>query len=143
VISNVIVLAVAFPIWREFELNRYPRGYWIRVYVSAGVLIALVVVLLTCIVHRFARHKSLFRKVGLQGGLTYLTICVLAVLAGFSNPYPAAYGPDWLQHIQYFFAEFQFFRFFPSGVFIAVVSATLYWLVARGLKTKPLPAIRH
>jgi hypothetical protein len=126
---NTALLMVTYPIWREFQYQRYPSNYWLRTYLLAGfisTLIVLVVALTIAGIWRTAAVKRLFIA---QIVITFIVLSLLGISCDFSSPYALSSWPQMLQLIAAkFFAELQSFRFMIlTASSISVASGLALW----------------
>jgi len=134
---NTAILMVSYPIWREFQYQRYSNEYWLRVYLWAGFFAMIAVLLVGIIAVWSLRKGSIRRAVIVQIVTTFILLSALAVYADFSEPDPASSWPNLIQQIAAkFFAELQSIRFVVVCASSMSVAAGL--LVALLFRRKPI-----
>jgi|GEM_PF-7012315 hypothetical protein len=127
---NTAILMCTYPIWQEFQYQRFPNNYWLRVYVSTGFLITLITFLVGIISVRISRMASVRSSVIVQIVATFCVISSLAVFADFSESNPASTWPILLQEIAAkFFSELQSIRFIVlTASLISLASGLLLYI---------------
>lgn len=137
---NTAILMVSYPIWMEFQYQRYPTEYWLRVYLWAGFFTTVIVILVGVVTAWSLRKGSIRRAVIVQIVTAFIMLSALAVYADFSEPDPASSWPNLIQQIAAkFFAELQSIKF--VAVCATSMSVAAGFLVALLLRRKPITQV--
>jgi hypothetical protein len=126
---NTAILMVTYPIWREFQYQRYPSSYWLRTYLLAGFISTLIVLVVALLITGIWKKASVKRLLIAQIVITFIVLSILAVSSDFSSPYALSSWPQMLQLIAAkFLAELQSFRFMIlTASSMSVASGLALW----------------
>jgi hypothetical protein len=126
---NTAILMISYPIWREFQYQRYPSSYWIRAYLLAGFISTLIVLGIASVLTGIWKKIPDKRLLIAQIAITFTVLSILAISCDFSSPYALASWPQMLQLIAAkFFAELQSFRFMMlTASYISIFSGVALW----------------
>jgi hypothetical protein len=123
------VLLISYPIWREFQYQRYPSSYWVRVYLET-VLLLLTVYWLTgwCI-----RLSGLRQTIALQSILFLVFMSGVSIFLGTRDIYEQQGFPQMIADIHAkFLAEGAFGTFvFQVLLPFSILAVPLNTLVQR------------
>ena len=126
---NSAILMVTYPIWREFQYQRYPGSYWLRTYLLAGFISTLIVLLIAFIIAGIWKTGSGKRLFIAQIVVTFIVLSVVGISSDFSSPFAHSSWPQMLQLIAAkFFAELQSLRFMTlTASSISITSGVMLW----------------
>lgn len=125
------VIVVAFPIWREFRYERYPRDYWLKVYLGTAVALAVIYLLIgwvSRILPAKVASRSFFQPV-----VFFVFMSCVSVFLGTMTADQQVALPVAVQDVHAkFLAEWQFIKFILTVLLpISVISWPLKLIVSR------------